>query len=250
VDETWRGNGHVHVNGSVGLGQTSDQKRVKGRKRDQRPWISLPLLAFFAFVVGCSYVAMDGTIEHGHKFHSAVHSMHHAAVGVVTPNHQLPKNLRQGSRVDRRRNLFQTFEKQEPKEQMKHDRTALKDSTQDEDEKMIKVSLKERLMKLDHVDETEQIRKEKKVLLNQIRKKQKVGLKKLPHHNIEEELTEKMNDHPEDEKSKLKLPFNPGARCTIDIDILFSIRQQALYLKRNTKPMIGLGRVRSKLRTV
>ena len=74
----------------------------------------------------------------------------------------------------------------------------------DEDEHLIKVNAKERLIKLDQMKNTEQVRKEKEVLLNQIRKKQRAGLKKIPPRSIEKEITEKMNALPVAEKGKLE----------------------------------------------
>lgn len=204
VDENGHGNGHVSIHTDA-RGNTG--RRVKGRKRDERPWISLPLLAFFAFVVGCSYIAMGGTAgahNHGHHFHSALNSVH-AAIGKMAPDHALPKNLRQAPRVDRRRNLVQALGKQKPQEQTGTHQ--LLDAHQhkeksDEDEHLIKVNGKERLNKLDQMKDTGQVRKEKEVLLNQIRKKQRAGLKKIQPRNTEKELTEKMNVLPDDKKGK------------------------------------------------
>ena len=207
--EIWHGNGHDVNSNTNGIGMlNSEKRRVKGRKRNERPWISLPLLAFFAFVVGCSYVSMGGVHDHRHHFHSAVHSVH-AAFGAMSPDKALPKNLRHAPRVDRRRNLVQAIGKQQKPMERTHrvldsqhiDTTTLKS---DEDEHLIKVNAKERLIKLDQMKNTEQVRKEKEVLLNQIRKKQRAGLKKIPPRSIEKEITEKMNALPVAEKGKLE----------------------------------------------
>ncbi|MGV2389773.1 MAG UNVERIFIED_CONTAM: hypothetical protein LVR29_20515 [Microcystis novacekii LVE1205-3] len=66
-------------------------------------------------------------------------------------------------------------------------------------------AIKEQLTRLDHRRDSEQLRHEKQVLLNQIRTKQTAGLQKvtlLP--NVEQEETEKMNMHPEDHKGTFR----------------------------------------------
>ena len=259
-------NGHGDA---LPVAAASDRKRVKGRKASSRDcngtrrWVYLHFpvlaLALFAFVVGCSYVALGG---HGHQYHQHYHYHHHVvdqeAGGPRTLNLrrqlQLPLQLQHATRKltdeDRRHYIGHTLEysdydhvddhdhpqrnqqpvqNQQPQDkqqehkrqadQLEHDRLASERNRRDQ-EKEHKVpvplpapklattttttttakTIKEQLIRLDHQRDSEQLRKEKQSLLNQIRTKQTAGLKKVALQNIEQEETEKMNMHPEDKK--------------------------------------------------
>ena len=60
-------------------------------------------------------------------------------------------------------------------------------------------TIKQELTRLDHRRDSEQVRIEKQVLLDQLRTKQTAGLKRVPLQNIEQEETEKLKMHPEGE---------------------------------------------------